>query len=51
MTQLKPKIGHPATRERISAKAVETALAVTLAAVQVVWLGLMGYGAWWLVFC
>ncbi len=46
MTQLDLETGHPAARKRLSAKAIERLLAVALAAVELVWLALLGYGAW-----
>lgn len=46
MTQIDLEIGHPAARERLSAKAIERMLAGALAVVEVVWLALLGYGAW-----
>ena len=46
MTQPDLESGHPAAREQLSQKTVERMVAVALVLVEVVWLGLLGYGAW-----
>ena len=50
MTQLDLGKAHSGTRERLSPKAIEKLLAVTIVTLQTAWLSLLAYGTKWLIF-